>query len=111
MRVVSGSAGGIPLQVPKGADLRPTMDLVKGAIFSSIADMLPGLRVLDLFAGVGGLGIEALSRGAGSAVFVEQDRRAAAAIEANLAKTKLTGSVFNEDVFRYIDKIGPAAGF
>jgi 16S rRNA (guanine966-N2)-methyltransferase len=78
MRVVGGIAGGIPLQVPK-TDLRPTMDMVKNAIFNSLAECVPGARVLDLFAGTGGLGIEALSRGAASCVFVESDRRANAA--------------------------------
>ena len=90
MRVIAGSAGGLALQLPK-TDLRPTMDVVKGAIFSSLGDFIVGARVLDLFAGSGALGIEALSRGAASATFVENDRRAVAAIERNLEKTKLTG--------------------
>jgi 16S rRNA (guanine966-N2)-methyltransferase len=88
MRVVGGIAGGIPLQVPK-TDLRPTMDMVKNAIFNSLAECVPGARVLDLFAGTGGLGIEALSRGAASCVFVESDRRANESIRRNLDKTKL----------------------
>ena len=64
MRVIAGTAGGTPLHTPR-TDLRPTMDVVKGAIFSSLGDFVTGARVLDLFAGSGGLGIEALSRGAG----------------------------------------------
>src|SRR5947209_18081255 len=88
MRVIAGSAGGIRLAVPKRG-VRPTMDRVKAAIFSSLGDAVIGARVLDLFAGSGGLGIEALSRGASSAVFVENDRQSAKAIDANLAKTKL----------------------
>src|SRR5262249_48942418 len=77
MRVVGGTAGGIPLHTPKGAGeaLRPTMEIVKNAIFNTLAESIEGIRVLDLFAGVGGLGIEALSRGAASCVFVESDKR------------------------------------
>jgi len=74
MRVIAGSAGGIRLAVPKSG-VRPTMDRVKAAIFSSLGDTIIGARVLDLFAGSGALGIEALSRGASSVLFVEQDRQ------------------------------------
>jgi len=74
MRVVAGSAGGVRLAVPKRG-VRPTMDRVKAAIFSSLGDAIVGARVLDLFAGTGALGIEALSRGASSAVFVEESRQ------------------------------------
>ena len=102
MRVIAGSAGGLSLQLPK-SDLRPTMDVVKGAIFSSLGDFIVGARVLDLFAGSGALGIEALSRGAASATFVENDRRAVAAIKRNLERTKLAGEVQPADVFRFLD--------
>ena len=88
MRVIAGSAGGIRLAVPKRG-VRPTMDRVKAAIFSSLGDSVGGARVLDLFAGSGALGIEALSRGASSAVFVEEDWQSAEIIERNLVKTKL----------------------
>jgi 16S rRNA (guanine966-N2)-methyltransferase len=98
MRVIAGSAGGIRLEVPKRG-VRPTMDRVKAAIFSSLGDSVAGARVLDLFAGSGALGIEALSRGASSAVFVEEDRQSAEMIERNLAKTKLKGRVRQQDVF------------
>jgi 16S rRNA (guanine966-N2)-methyltransferase len=101
MRVIAGSAGGIRLAVPKD-DVRPTMDRVKAAIFSSLGDAVIGARVLDLFAGSGALGIEALSRGASSAVFIEQDRQSADIIEANLAKTKLKGRVRQQDVFDFL---------
>jgi 16S rRNA (guanine966-N2)-methyltransferase len=111
MRVVAGLAGGIPLSVPKGVDLRPTMDMVKAAVFSSLADMLATARVLDLFAGTGALGIEALSRGALEATFVEKERRAAAIIESNLAKTNLRGNVLQMDIFSYLDRLAPAGGF
>ncbi|PYL05452.1 MAG: 16S rRNA (guanine(966)-N(2))-methyltransferase RsmD, partial [Verrucomicrobia bacterium] len=88
MRVIAGSAGGIRLAVPKRG-VRPTMDRVKAAVFSSLGESVAGARVLDLFAGSGALGIEALSRGAFSAVFVEEDRQSAEIIERNLARTKL----------------------
>lgn len=98
MRVIAGSAGGIRLDVPR-RQVRPTMDRVKAAIFSSLGEVVIGARVLDLFAGTGALGIEALSRGATSARFIDQDREAIAAIERNLAKTKLTGRVVKREVF------------
>jgi len=83
MRVIAGTAGGIQLLVPK-TGVRPTMDRVKAAILSSLGEAVVGARVLDLFAGTGGLGIEALSRGARSAVFVEKDRLAIETIRRNL---------------------------
>src|SRR5215469_16504820 len=101
MRVIAGSAGGIRLAVPKRG-VRPTMDRVKGAIFSSLGNAVIGARVLDLFAGSGALGIEALSRGASSAVFVETDRQSTAIIENNLAKTNLKGRVRQQDVFNFL---------
>lgn len=101
MRVIAGSAGGIRLDVPKTA-VRPTMDRVKGAIFSSLGEQIIGARVLDLFAGTGALGIEALSRGAASALFVENDSSAVEAVERNLAKTKLAGRVRKHDVFAFL---------
>lgn len=106
MRVIAGTAGRIPLQTPR-SDLRPTMDVVKGAIFSSLGEFIVGARVLDLFAGSGALGIEALSRGAASATFVESDRIAVTTIARNLEKTRLTGpsaSVQQMDVFHFLDR-------
>lgn len=87
------------------------MDVVKGAIFSSLGEAVIGARVLDLFAGSGALGIEALSRGAASAVFVENERRAVAAIEKNLEKTGLRGDVHPIDVFRFLDRFTGAGSF
>jgi 16S rRNA (guanine966-N2)-methyltransferase len=110
MRVVAGSAGGMPLYVPK-TDLRPTMDRVKAAIFSSLGEKVPGARVLDLFAGSGGLGIEALSRGSASAVFVEKNALAAETIKRNFTKTHLQGEVQQMDVFSYLDRLAKAAAF
>lgn len=101
MRVIAGSSGGIRLLVPK-TDIRPTMDRVKAAIFSSLGERVIGARVLDLFAGTGALGIEALSRGAASAMFVESDRQAVAAIERNLTKSDLKGKIRKQDVFDYL---------
>lgn len=92
MRVVAGRFGGRRLVVPAGRDVRPTSDRVREALFSALGP-LDGARVLDLFAGSGALAIEALSRGAASAVLVEQDRRAAAAIRANLDALGLDGSI------------------
>jgi len=101
MRVIAGEAGGIRLDVPKN-DIRPTMDRVKAAIFSSLGHEVIGARVLDLFAGTGALGIEALSRGAASALFVEENSAALTVIERNLARTKLEGRIRRQDVFAFL---------
>jgi 16S rRNA (guanine966-N2)-methyltransferase len=105
MRVIAGRAGGVRLVSPK-AGVRPTMDRVKAAIFSSLGEMVIGARVLDLFAGTGALGIEALSRGADSALFVEEDRQSIAAIDKNLAKTGLKGRIRQQDVFSFLKNAG-----
>jgi 16S rRNA (guanine966-N2)-methyltransferase len=101
MRVIAGSAGGVRLAVPKRG-VRPTMDRVRAAIFSSLGDTIIGARVLDLFAGSGALGIEALSRGAASAVFVEHDRKAVDIIEKNLRGARLKARVRKQDVFDFL---------
>jgi 16S rRNA (guanine966-N2)-methyltransferase len=89
LRVVAGTAGGRRLVAPKGA--RPTTDRVKEAVFSLLGDeRIQGAAVLDLYAGSGALGIEALSRGAVNAVFVDRDRGAQLAIRANLEVTGFT---------------------
>lgn len=110
MRVIAGCAGGIPLHTPR-SDLRPTMEVVKGAIFSSLGEMVIGARVLDLFAGSGALGIEALSRGAAHVTFVESDRRAIETIERNLEKTHLTGTVKAAEVMRFLEHSASPASF
>jgi RNA methyltransferase, RsmD family len=110
MRVIAGSAGGIRLAAPKRG-VRPTMDRVKAAIFSSLGEAIIGARVLDLFAGSGALGIEALSRGAASAIFVEDDRQSAEMIEQNLAKTGLKGRVRHQDVFDFLRQASDAEKF
>src|SRR6476659_1168415 len=101
MRVIARRASGARLAVPKRG-VRPTMDRVKAAIFSSLGEAIIGAQVLDLFAGSGALGIEALSRGAASATFVEDDRQSAEAIEKNFAKTKLEGRVQLQNVFDFL---------
>ncbi len=87
--MIAGEARGVPLVAPKGDATRPTSDLLKGAIFSALGERAGRGRVLDLFAGSGALGIEALSRGAECCDFVDSSRAACLAIAANLAKTKL----------------------
>ena len=89
MRVISGKARGINLKTPDGLLTRPTIDRVKEALFSIINFDIPTSNVLDLFGGTGQLGIEALSRGAKSAVFVDQREDACKLIKENLKRTKL----------------------
>ena len=89
MRVISGKARGVNLKTPEGVLTRPTIDRVKEAVFSIINFDIPASNVLDLFGGTGQLGIEALSRGAKSAVFVDQREDACKLIKENLKRTKL----------------------
>jgi 16S rRNA (guanine966-N2)-methyltransferase len=107
---MSGTVRGLNLRVPK-TGVRPTMELVKGAIFSSLHDVIPGARVLDLFAGSGSLGLEALSRGAAHVVFVENDRGAIKVIRENLAKARFAAEVQPLDIFSYLDRLAPPGGF
>ncbi|WP_106766124.1 16S rRNA (guanine(966)-N(2))-methyltransferase RsmD [Paenibacillus faecalis] len=97
MRVVAGSAKGRPLKSVAGMGTRPTTDKVKEAIFSMIGPYFEGGNVLDLFAGTGGLGIEALSRGMERAVFIDIESRSIDTIKANL---KLTGFESNAEIYR-----------
>ena len=92
MRIVAGSRKGHRIAAPKGVVTRPTSDRVREAVFSIIGPV-EGAAVLDLYAVSGALGIEALSRGAASCVFVERDRAAARVIQGNLEKLRLTGAV------------------
>ena len=101
MRIIAGSAGGIPLRLPKH-DIRPTMEKIRGAIFSSLGDRIIGARVLDLFAGSGAFGLEALSRGAANATFVDHHHDAITAIQSNFEKTKLRGAIIRLDVFGFL---------
>ncbi|MBW3654235.1 MAG: 16S rRNA (guanine(966)-N(2))-methyltransferase RsmD [Actinobacteria bacterium] len=93
MRVVAGAYGGRRLVAPRGAETRPTSDRVREALFSVLGASVQRARVLDLFAGSGALGIEALSRGAASAVFVDRAPRAIQAIRANLAAIGIDAEV------------------
>jgi 16S rRNA (guanine966-N2)-methyltransferase len=101
VRVVAGEFRGRRLAAPRGALTRPTADRVREALFSMLGDV-SGARVLDLYAGSGALGIEALSRGAGSAVFVDRDPRAVAAIERNLESLGLEQEVLRQDAVRFL---------
>lgn len=89
MRVIAGTARSMPLKTVKGMDVRPTTDKTKETLFNVLQTDVPDSRFLDLFSGSGAIGIEALSRGAASAVFVEHNRQAVACIKENLTKTKL----------------------
>jgi len=104
MRVITGKARGIQLKTPEGLQTRPTADRVKEALFSIIQFEIPGARVLDLFGGTGQLGIEALSRGAKSAVFVDAGEKACTLIRENLKRTKLEGSVVRSDYLDYLKR-------
>jgi 16S rRNA (guanine966-N2)-methyltransferase len=109
-RVIAGSAGGLFLGVPRGFPSRPTQDRVKQAIFSSLGARVPGARVLDLYAGTGALGIEALSRGATSCLFVEKDPRTIPTLKANLQHCHLEATVHTRDALGYLTEAA-AAGF
>jgi len=101
MRIVAGRHKGRRLRAPAGAGTRPTADRVREAVFS-ILGPVEGLRVLDLYAGSGALGLEALSRGAESATFVESGRPALAAIRANLAATGEDAEVVASDAIKWL---------
>jgi 16S rRNA (guanine(966)-N(2))-methyltransferase RsmD len=106
MRVISGSARGRKLKSPKSSETRPIMDRVKTALFDILAPEIMGMRVLDLFAGTGAVGIEALSRGAESATFVERSPEAWRLVRENLALTNLSdrAEVVRNDAFAYLQQ-------
>lgn len=105
MRVITGTARGVQLKTPEGMLTRPTTDRVKEALFSIIHFEIPGASVLDLFGGTGQLGIEALSRGAQNAVFVDAREDACKLIRENLKRTKLeqNGRVERSDYLDYLN--------
>jgi 16S rRNA (guanine(966)-N(2))-methyltransferase RsmD len=107
MRVISGVAKGLKLKAPKVRDLRPTQDLVRKAIFDILGDFVKDKKVLDLYAGSGSLGIEALSNGAEYCFFVESNRNACATINQNLKSTKLNfkGRVVCRSVTRFLREL------
>ena len=106
MRVITGKARGVQLKTPEGMQTRPTADRVKEALFSIINFDIPGAAVLDLFGGTGQLGIEALSRGAKSAVFVDAREDACRLIRENLKRTKLEANtrVVRSDYLDYLSR-------
>ena len=106
MRVITGKARGIQLKTPEGLLTRPTADRVKEALFSIINFDIPGAKVLDLFGGTGQLGIEALSRGAESAVFVDAREESCRLIRENLKRTKLEkdAKVIRSDYMDYLSR-------
>ena len=111
MRVIAGTAKGTRLAaVPPG--VRPVSDRAREGVFSSLGELVARAAVLDLFAGTGAMGIEALSRGAAMAVFVERSPRAIASIRQNLERTRLAdrARVVRSDVDRFLDGIGDAEG-
>lgn len=109
VRIIAGAARGRPLQVPAGQGTRPTADRVKEALFSSLQPLLPGAGVVDLYAGSGALGLEALSRGAARLTAVESHAGALAALRRNVAATGLGGvEVVAADVRRAL--VGPLPG-
>jgi 16S rRNA (guanine966-N2)-methyltransferase len=112
-RVIAGEAGGRRLAVPAGRDTRPTSDRAREGLFgtiSSIAGPLDGARVLDLYAGSGAVGLEALSRGARHVLLVEQDARAARVIRENIEAIGLPGAVLAADRVERLLARGPDGG-
>jgi 16S rRNA (guanine966-N2)-methyltransferase len=109
MRVIAGRYRGRRLQAPPGDATRPTSDRVREALFSVLADRVDGARVLDLFAGSGALGIEALSRGAAEATFVDTAPAAIRAVKANLAALDAAADVRRADARRFLGSASAAA--
>lgn len=113
MRIIAGSFKGRKLVSPKGSRTRPTSDRVREAIFSIVGDRVIGARVLDLYSGTGAMGLEALSRGARQAVFVETDPAALRCLETNVEATGCRGGgiVVNRSVLSYLEKADLGDGF
>ncbi len=113
MRVIAGKARSLPLKTVPGQDTRPTTDRIKETLFNILNPELVGARFLDLFAGSGAIGIEALSRGSASACFVDSSRAACEVIRANLAFTHMTeeAEVICADVFKALARLSAGAPF
>ena len=112
MRITGGEFGGRIVAVPAGLDVRPTQDRVRAALFNMLQHEIAGVRFLDLFAGSGSVGLEALSRGATSATFVERERRNADCIRSNVANLKIASGramVVQSDVFMWLASAGASA--
>lgn len=115
MRVIAGTARSIPLKTPEGMETRPTTDKIKETLFNMLQFKVQGVQFLDIFAGSGAIGIEALSRGAERAIFVDSGRAAEAVINENLSKCRLKdrAKVIRTDAActgRYIDRINRDEG-
>src|SRR2546421_10178035 len=111
MRIISGTAGGRLLKVPKGVDVRPTPDLVRQAVFNSLGPRVEGAKVLELFAGTGALSLECLSRGAISAICVEKSSRHAELVRQNAVAAGFPPealSVREQDVFAALGRLAGA---
>ena len=102
LRIVAGEWGGRRIESPPGRGTRPTADRVREALFSILGERVAGARVLDLFAGSGALGLEALSRGGSSATFVERDERVAALLRRNIAGLGAEGRVERADAVAFL---------
>jgi 16S rRNA (guanine966-N2)-methyltransferase len=112
LRIIAGRHRGRRLRFPAGVDIRPTPDRVRETLFNWLQPRIDGSRVLDLFAGSGALGLEALSRGAAQVVFVERDRRAAAAIEAVLHEwNQMNARVVRADALEWLVAANAASPF
>jgi 16S rRNA (guanine966-N2)-methyltransferase len=109
MRVIAGEWRGRRLQAPAGSSTRPTADRIREALFSILGDRVPGAHVLDLYAGSGALGIEALSRGAAAATFVDSDPAAIRAVRTNLAALGAEAEVRRSDARRFLGGASAAA--
>lgn len=111
MRIIGGVAGGLILKAPKGLDVRPTPDLVRQALFNSLAARIAGARVLELFGGTGALSLECLSRGAREALCIELSAKHARLIEQNFASMKLPADSFRvrvQDAFTALPQLAAA---
>ena len=113
MRVIAGTLKGRKLDAPDWEGLRPTSDKLRETLFNVLAPRMKGARVLDGYAGTGAVGIEAISRGAAHVTFVEQDRRAAALIAANLEKCRITDAyaIIRTTVLQAIDRLRSEPAF
>ena len=114
MRITGGQKGGLPLISPKSNDVRPTEDRVRQALFNILGNKVLCANVLDMFAGTGALGIEALSRGADSAVFIEKNHRVVHDVRENLVRTGFpqeTWKVITGDALKRVERLYPYAPF
>lgn len=107
MRVIAGTARSLPLKTPEGMDTRPTTDRIKETLFNMLQTKIGGRVFVDMFSGSGGIGIEAISRGANKAYFIEYDKKALACIKDNLNFTKFNDKamVINADACSAVDRI------